>query len=106
LKPVLKSIRKRRNEWFAHLAESTVRDPAALNAAANLTMKDLDQAFADTENILSSLTGLYDGTVGPIRFSGGDDYLTLLRYVHDHQIDLMNKFRSSVEQQFGHPLRP
>jgi hypothetical protein len=93
LAPVLKSIRLRRNQWFAHLDESTVRDPAALNAAARLTIKDLDRAFADTENILRRLERLYDGTVGPIRFSGGDDYRTLLEYLHRYQTDKMNQLR-------------
>ena len=103
LGPVLKSIGLRRNQWFAHLDLSTVRDPAALNAAATLTIKDLNRAFTDTENILSRLERLYDGTVGPIRFSGGNDYRTLLEYLHSYQTDKMNEFRKAVEEQFPRP---
>jgi hypothetical protein len=82
------------------LDESTVRDPAALNAAAKLTIKELDRAFADTEKILSRIERIHDGTTGPIRFSGGDDYRTVLKYIHGYQTDKMNTFRKAVEQQF------
>jgi hypothetical protein len=81
LKPVLTTIRDRRNKWLAHLDPETVRDPQALSIKAKLTIADLERAFEETEKILSGLERLFDGTVGPIRFVGGDDYRGLLERV-------------------------
>jgi hypothetical protein len=81
LQPILDAIRKRRNKWLAHLDASTVRDPAALTASANLTREDLGRVFEETESLYSEIERLFDGTVGKIRFLGGDDYKYLLKRV-------------------------
>ena len=81
LQPLLDAIRIRRNKWLAHLDEATVRDPAALTASANLTREDLDRVFGETESIYSEIERLFDGTVGKIRFLGGDDHQSLLKHV-------------------------
>jgi phytoene dehydrogenase-like protein len=74
LKPVLDSIRHRRNERLAHLDQETVRNPKALANKARLTIEDLDRVFEKTENIVRELQRLLDGTIGPIKFLGDDDF--------------------------------
>jgi len=81
LEPVLASIRKRRNEWLAHLDPRTVADPKALAAHAKLTIPDLERTFRKTEKILVKLSCFYDGTVGELEFIGGDDYETALDWI-------------------------
>jgi AbiU2 len=81
LEPVLDAIRRRRNEWFAHLDPRSVADPKALAAEARLTIPDLERALKETEEMLVKLTCLYDGTFGELRFIGGDDYETALNWI-------------------------
>jgi AbiU2 len=54
------AIKRYRDEWFAHLDPNTVADPEALNAAANVTILDLDRAFEETEGIIKELTRLLE----------------------------------------------
>jgi len=58
----------------------TVRDPQAPSIKAKLTIADLEREFDKTEKIRSGLERLFDGTEGPIRFVGGDDYRELLAH--------------------------
>ena len=81
LEPVLVSIRKRRNEWLVHLDPRTVADPKALAAKAKLTIPDLERAFKETEEMLIKMSSLYQGTIGDLRFVGGDDYKTALDWI-------------------------
>jgi len=74
LQPIVDAIRKRRDEWLAHLDPKTVADPSALSAKAKLSIPDLDRAFSKTEEMLLGLSSLYKGVVGQLRFIGGDDY--------------------------------
>jgi hypothetical protein len=97
LEPVLTSIRKRRNEWLAHLDPRTVADPKALAAHAKLTIPDLEQAFKQTENILVKLSCFYDGTVGELKFIGGDDYETALDWIRRAKCAWIERY----EQEFG-----
>jgi hypothetical protein len=50
-------------------------------ASANLTREDLGRVFEETESIYSEFERLFDGTIGKIRFLGGDDYKSLLKHV-------------------------
>jgi hypothetical protein len=81
LQPIIDAIRKRRDKWLAHLDPSTVRSPAALTESVKLTIEDLERIFKETEDILSALERLFDGTIGEIRYLGGDDYRALLDHV-------------------------
>lgn len=97
LEPVLASIRKRRNEWLAHLDPATVTDPKALSAQAKLTVPDLEQAFTETENMLIKLACFYDGTFGELKFIGGDDYETTLDWIRKAKCAWIKKY----EEEFG-----
>jgi hypothetical protein len=103
LQPILDSIRKRRDKWLAHLDISTVRSPAALNESAKLTMENLERAFAETEDIFSRVERLFDGAIGPIRFSGDDDYKNVFEHISRSQRAEMKEFDAAFEKQFGHP---
>jgi hypothetical protein len=81
LEPVLDAIRQRRNKWLAHLDPRTVANPRALSAKAKLTIPDLERALTDTEEMLIELLSLYEGTIGELRFIGGDDYETALDWL-------------------------
>lgn len=97
LEPVLASIRKRRNEWLAHLDPATVTDPKALAAQAKLTIPDLEEAFTETENMLIKLACFYDGTFGELKFIGGDDYETALDWIRKAKCAWIKKY----EEEFG-----
>ena len=103
LKPVLIAISHRRNEWLAHLGQQTVSDPQALAAKARLTIPDLDRAFEETEKILMEFTRLFDGRVGPIRFSGDDDYKAVLDHIRRSMAAQKKELDVAFEAQFGHP---
>jgi hypothetical protein len=97
LQPVLTAIRKRRNEWLAHLDPRTIADPQALVAKAKLTLPDIERVFKESEEILLPLSSLYEGTIGDLRFVGGDDY--------KHALDLIRRARcayiENYEREFG-----
>lgn len=97
LEPVLAAIRRRRNEWLAHLDPRTVADPKGLAARAKLTLPDLERAFRETEEILVRLSSLYDGTVGELKFIGGEDYKTALDWIRRAKCAWIEKY----EQEFG-----
>ncbi len=97
LEPVLTAIRKRRNQWLAHLDPRTVPDPKALAARAKLTIPDLERAFKQTEKILIKLSCLYEGTLGELKFIGEDDYETALDWIHRAKCASIERY----EQEFG-----
>jgi hypothetical protein len=94
---VLVAIRKRRNEWLAHLDPRTVADPKALSVKAKLTIPDLERAFKETEEILLELTSLYEGVIGDLRFIGGDDFEQALNWIRRAKC----AFIENYEKQFG-----
>jgi hypothetical protein len=97
LEPVLASIRKRRNEWLAHLDPRTVADPKALAAKAKLTIPDIERAFRETEKVLVKLSSFYEGIVGELKFIGGDDYETALDWIRRAKCASIERY----EQEFG-----
>jgi AbiU2 len=103
LEPVLKAIATRRNEWLAHLDPRTVGNPNALDKKAGLTIPDLDRAFEETEKVVGGLRRLFDGSHGPIRYSGDDDYKTVIRYIDRAKTAEKKTFDAEFEKQFGHP---
>lgn len=100
LQPILDSIRKRRNEWLAHLDPQTVADPKALGARAKLTVPDLELAFQKTEEILVELYSRFEGVFGELEFIGGDDYKAALDWIRCAKC----KFIENYEKEFGVPL--
>jgi len=97
LEPVLAAVRKRRNEWLAHLDARTISDPNALSAKARLSIPDLERVFKETENLLLEVSSLYDGTFGDLRFLGGDDYKGALDSIRKAKC----AFIESYEKEFG-----
>ena len=94
---VLAAIRKRRNEWLAHLDPRTVADPKALAVKAKLTIPDLERAFKETEKILLELSCLYEGTFGDLRFIGDDDYEAALNWIRLAKCAFIRNY----EREFG-----
>jgi hypothetical protein len=81
LEPILSAIRRRRNEWLAHLDVRTVADPQELNERAKLTVPDLERVFQETEKIFASLERLFDGVIGENRYLGGADYKNVFNLI-------------------------
>jgi hypothetical protein len=81
LEPILRAIRRRRNEWLAHLDVPTVADPQELNERAKLTVPDLERVFQETEKIFDSLERLFDGVIGPNRYLGSEDYKNVFKLI-------------------------
>ena len=90
LEPILVSIVRRRNEWFAHLDVRTVANIQESNERAKLTIADLERAFRDTEEIFASIRRLFDGLTGEIRYVGADDYRGMLARIR-YSIDAEKK---------------
>jgi AbiU2 len=100
IEPILKVIRRRRNEWLAHLDPKTVTNPAALAARAKLTIPDLEKAFKETEAIIVELYSRHQGVYGELEFIGGDDYEAALNWIRSAKCT----FAENYEKEFGHPL--
>ena len=97
---ILSAIRKRRNEWLAHLDPETVANPAALAAKAKVTIPDLERAFSETEGIVVELFARHQGVFGELEFIGGDDYKTALDWIRSAKCTFIENY----EKEFGHPL--
>jgi len=103
LTSVLSAIKHRRDTWFAHTDPRAVNDPTTHRAKAELTVEQLQHAFAETEGIIQEFGYLLDGSIGPIRFLGGDDYENLLEVIRRSTGEEMCKFDEAFKRQFGHP---
>jgi hypothetical protein len=99
IEPILQSIRRRRNEWLAHLDPDTVTNRTALAAKAKLTMPDLEKAFSETEGIVVDLFGRHQGVYGELEFIGGNDYETALDWIRSAKCTFIENF----EKEFGKP---
>jgi len=98
IQPILDAIRRRRNGWLAHLDPSTVADPAALAARANLTMPDLEKAFSETEKTVVELFSRHQGVLAELEFIGGDDYEMALNWIRSAKCTFIENY----EREFGH----
>jgi hypothetical protein len=103
LEPVFTSIRKRRNEWLAHLDARTVTDPKALSARAKLTIPDLDRAFKETEDIVCDLSSLFEGVIGKLEFLGGDDYNVTLDWIRSAKCTFIENFEKEFKTPWTGP---
>ena len=81
LRPKLKAIEIRRNEYLAHLDPGTIRDLGSMNRRAGLTISDLDSALVETTNILNLFSQALDGTVSIPMLYGSEDYKNVLKLV-------------------------
>ena len=99
LEPILSAIRRRRNEWLAHLDVRTVADPQGLNERAKLTVPDLEQVFRETEKIFASLQRLFDGVIGGIRYLGGEDYEHLFKLIRLSQAAEKKELAAALQKQ-------
>ena len=97
LQPILRSIQRRRNEWLAHLDPRSVVDLKALNAKAQLTIPDIERVFKETEEIILTMSSLYEGIIGELRFLGGDDYKSALDWIRKAKC----AFIENYEKEFG-----
>lgn len=97
IQPIIDAIRRRRNEWLAHLDPRTVADPKALSAKAKLSIPDLELAFQETEETLLELSSLYEGIIGDLQFIGGDDYKNALNWIRMAKCVFIENF----EKEFG-----
>jgi hypothetical protein len=103
LASVLAAITHRRDTWFAHIDPRAVNDPTTHQAKAELTVDQLLHAFTETEGIIQEFECLFDGSVGPIRFLGGDDYKNIFSVLRRAAADEMREFDEAFKAQFGHP---
>ncbi len=103
LDPVIASIGERRNGWLAHLDPKTIAEPSALAARARLTLPDLDRAFKDTEEIVLKMSCLYEGTIGELRYIGGDDYETALEWIRNAKCASIEKYEHEFKQKWDGP---
>jgi hypothetical protein len=103
IQPILDSIRKRRNEWLAHLDPSTVANPSALAAKAKLTMPDLEKAFRETEAIVVDLFSRHQGVFGELDFIGGDDYKSALNWIRSAKCTFIENYEREFKEPYTGP---
>jgi hypothetical protein len=103
LDPVIASIGERRNGWLAHLDPNTIADPKVLAARAKLTLPDLEQSFKDTEEIVLRMSSLYEGTIGELRYIGGDDYDVALEWIRHAKCAWIEKYEQEFKQKWDGP---
>lgn len=103
LAPVITSIEERRNGWLAHLDPGTIADPNALAARAKLTFPDLERSFKDTEEIILKVSALYDGTVGELKYIGGEDYEAALDWIRRAKCAFIEKYEHEFKEKWNGP---
>lgn len=103
LDSVIVSIHERRNGLLAHLDPQTIADPKALEARAELTVPDLEWAFKETEEIVLEMCSLYDGTIGELKYIGGDDYEVALDWIRRAKCAYIEKFEQEFKQPWDGP---
>jgi hypothetical protein len=103
LESVLASIRERRKGWLAHLDPKTIADSKALETRAKLTVPDLERAFKETEQILLNLASLYDGTIGELKYIGGDDYEVALDWIRRAKCAFIEKYEQEFKLNWNGP---
>jgi len=92
IQPILDAIRRRRNEWLAHLDPQTVANPATLAARARATMPDLEKAFSETEGIVVELFARHQGVFGELEFISGDDYKMALDWIRSAKCTFIENY--------------
>jgi hypothetical protein len=105
LEPVILAIRTRRDKRLAHLDPHSVADPNAYAQEARLTFPDLREAFKKTESLLIDVSSLHDGTVGDLRFVGGEDYKVVLHDLRRYKCAVIEAYEKTYHVDWG-PLRP
>jgi hypothetical protein len=103
LDPVIASIGERRNGWLAHLDPNTIADPNALAGRAKLTLPDLDRSFKDTEEVVLKISCLYEGTIGELRYIGGDDYESALDWIRRARCAWIEKYEQESKGKWDGP---
>ena len=103
LEPVIASIGERRNEWLAYLDPNTIADPNALVARAKLTLPDLDRGFKETAEITLRMSSLYEGTIGDLKYIGGDDYEVALDWIRPAKCAFIEKYEHEFKQKGDGP---
>jgi AbiU2 len=92
IQPTLDTIRRRRNEWLAHLDPETVANPDALAARARLTMPDLEKVFSETGRIVVEMFSRHQGVFGELDFIGGDDYKMALEWIRSAKCTFIENY--------------
>jgi hypothetical protein len=100
---VLAAITHRRNTWFAHIDPRAIRDPGGHEEKAKLTLPQLQEAFARTEEIVKEFTRLLDGRIGPIQFMDDNDFTELFTIIRGSVAAKMKEFDKQFEARVGHP---
>jgi hypothetical protein len=93
----------RRNGWLAHLDPNTIADPNALATRAKLTFPDLERGFKDTEEIVLKMSSLYEGTIGELKYIGGDDYEVALYWIRRAKCAFIEKYEHEVKKKWDGP---
>ena len=108
LLPVLTAVRDRRNQAIAHLDPKTVTDPKALETEAKLTVKDLENIFAETGTILNEFSRLWKDTTAVMEFIGDDDYTMALDLIADEKHTQVDKYEAEFKEPcpFPRPKKP
>jgi len=74
LEPILKAIRKRRNETKAHLAPGPLVAPHTYLREGRVSNREIDRFFEETGAILNSLSMLWCGKTAALDLPDAEDY--------------------------------
>jgi hypothetical protein len=94
LESPLKQIYAKRNRIIAHLEQTTVHDPAKVEAATRVTFSDLNEVFFFAEGILNELAGAFRDTSASFDLIGGTDYETVGRWIVNGKCSHIKQYES------------
>jgi CheY-like chemotaxis protein len=78
-------------------------EQSALAARAKLTFPDLERGFKDTEEIVLKMSSLYDGTIGELKYIGGDDYEVALDWIRRAKCAYIERYEHKFKEKWDGP---
>jgi len=76
---------------------------ARLSVRSKLTLPDLERGFKDTEEIVLKMSSLYEGTVGELKYIGGDDYEVALDWIRRAKCAFIEKYEHEFKEKWDGP---
>ena len=69
----------------------------------NSRSRILERGFKDTEEIVLKMSSLYEGTIGELKYIGGDDYEVALDWIRRTKCAFIEKYEHEFKQKWDGP---
>jgi hypothetical protein len=84
LTPAISVLRRRRNDFLAHISESLVFKPEELRLAKTLTMAQIREVLLEGAKVVNSLLCMWNKCTNQLLDSDSDDYKKVVSIVNKH----------------------